>query len=129
MEHSVWRRENSEKLKIPNVYTFGIFGPLWGIRTPDQRNRNPVLYPAELRTDAHINKDTECKYIIFLTLCKEKNQRLYEILSEKGERYSVGQERTGVGKGQTGDTGEEQGGEFSVLVVYCRHCGKAGKIE
>lgn len=25
-------------------------GALEGIRTPDPRNRNPVLYPAELRT-------------------------------------------------------------------------------
>ena len=26
-----------------------LYGPPWGIRTLDHRNRNPVLYPAELR--------------------------------------------------------------------------------
>ena len=28
-----------------------LYGPPWGIRTLDHRNRNPVLYPVELRAD------------------------------------------------------------------------------
>ena len=42
-------------------------GPPWGIRTHDQRNRNPVLYPAELRADVfHASY-----YSTFLKICKE----------------------------------------------------------
>ena len=48
-------------------------GPSWGIRTPDRRNRNPVLYPAELKTDTCVmisyrqkNVKSFCKNILIL---------------------------------------------------------------
>jgi hypothetical protein len=36
-----------------------VFGAPGGIRTPDQRIRNPLLYPSELRARALLNRNCD----------------------------------------------------------------------
>jgi hypothetical protein len=55
LQHGLPRKNEAETTRNP--YKTGLsLGALGEIRTPDPRNRNPMLYPAELRAHQQIQQ-------------------------------------------------------------------------